>query len=207
MYRRTILLYACLAPLARAADTPRREVGGPCEGCEWALIGMPEALAAESRIAPAGEPGEPMTLTGIVYASDGRTPAAGIVVYAHHTDATGHYPRIDSGPSQGIRHGRLRGWARTGADGRYTFHSIRPAPYPGRTIPAHVHMMPIEPGLAPYYIDDVVFTDDPLVDAQWRSRQANRAGNGIVTPTRTADGTWQVTRDITLGLNIPDYNP
>jgi protocatechuate 3,4-dioxygenase beta subunit len=206
MNRLAILLFACLASTVSAGDA-RREVGGPCDGCEWALLGMPDTMAAESRIASADEPGEAMTLTGVVYASDGRTPAAGVVVYAYHTDATGHYPAIAAGPAKGVRHGRLRAWARTGADGRYTFQTIRPAPYPKRSIPAHVHIIPIEPGLAPYWIDDLVFTDDPLVTAAWRANHDGRGGNGVQTPKRDAAGTWRVTRDIVLGRNIPDYAP
>lgn len=55
-----------------------------------------------------------------------------------------------------------------------------------------------EPGRQEYWIDEVVFTDDPLVDARYRARVEGRGGSGIVTPTRDSTGTWQVRRDIIL---------
>lgn len=58
-----------------------------CEGCRAA-----DALAADARIAPAGEPGTPLVVTGVVYRPDGRTPAAGVSVYASHTNAAGVSP-------------------------------------------------------------------------------------------------------------------
>jgi len=182
---------------AIAADEP--VIGGPCEGCDRVFVGMPDRLTAVARIAPQDEPGEAMIIQGTVRDADGK-PAAGIIVYAYHTDARGMYPRAET------RHGRLRGWARTGADGRYRFDTIRPAAYPGRDIPRHVHMHVIEPGVGTYYIDDIVFSDDPLLTpSQRRQMMRGRGGDGLATPARDAAGAWHVRRDITLGLNVPGH--
>ena len=63
----------------------------------------------------------------------------------------------------------------------------------------------IERGCATYYIDDVMFTDDPLrTPVERQTLTTGRGGDGIVTPTRV-DGRWIATRDITLGLNIPGH--
>lgn len=180
-------------------------VGLPCEGCEAVFEGQPASLSPAARIAPTGEPGLAMTVTGRVLDREGR-PWAGVVVYAYHTNAEGVYPRpATSVGAAGDRHGRLRGFAVSGADGRYTFQTIRPAAYPTREAPAHVHMHVIEPGCATYYIDDVMFTDDPLLTPDARLRYSNgRAGSGIVTPVR--DGAaWTATRDIHLGRGVPGY--
>lgn len=199
----TVVFLVTALPATPALAAP--PVGGGCDGCEVMSVDMPAALSAESRIAPEGQPGEPLVVEGRVFRSDGKTPASGVIVYAYHTDATGHYPPARSRDGRSVRHGQLRGWARTGADGRYVFRTIRPAPYPGRTMPAHVHIQIREPGLGEYYIDDVVFTDDPLVTPQWRARAENRGGSGIVTPTRDAAGVWHARRDIVLGRNIPNH--
>ncbi|MFN7979356.1 MAG: hypothetical protein U0P30_14565 [Vicinamibacterales bacterium] len=206
---RVVLGVACVVAASTwlSAQGRAREpiVGLPCEGCEAVFEGRPSTLSSTSRIAPAGEPGQAMTLTGRVLDRDGR-PRPGVVVYAYHTDAGGLYPRpATSVGAAGDRHGRLRGFAVSGADGRYTFQTIRPAAYPTREAPAHIHMHVIEPGCGTYYVDDVMFTDDPLLTPDARIRYSNgRAGSGIVTPVREG-GAWTATRDILLGRGVPGY--
>jgi protocatechuate 3,4-dioxygenase beta subunit len=92
----------------------------------------------------------------------------------------------------------LRGWVKTGADGTYTFDTIKPGIYPDRTMPAHVHLMIKEPGRRPYYIDDVVFDGEFGVDARYRARQELRGGSGIVSLVRRRDGVLIARRDIIL---------
>jgi protocatechuate 3,4-dioxygenase beta subunit len=130
-----------------------------------------------------------------------------IIVYAYQTAADGHYPRATdiNGRTTG-QHGRLRGWARTDAAGRYTFDTIRPGGYPGRRDPQHIHMHILEPRRCTYYIGDVLFKDDPRLDAEQHIKAMRaRGGSGIVTPRRDADGVWHAARDIQLGRNVPGY--
>ena len=106
-------LLPALLLLAIAADAPRvtgREpvVGLPCEGCEAVFQGIPEAIASATRVAPDGEKGEPLVLRGRVTTADG-APAAGIVIYAYQTNATGIYPTPNGLSGAASRHGRLRG--------------------------------------------------------------------------------------------------
>jgi len=103
------------------------------------------------------------------------------------------------------RHGRLRGWAASDADGRYTFLTVRPGSYPGTAMPQHIHLYVIEPGCALYYIDDMLFRDDPhLTPAAERKASQGRGGPGVVAPT-LVDGEWQAHRDIVLGRSIPGH--
>jgi protocatechuate 3,4-dioxygenase beta subunit len=207
--RRTLRLAAGLAILAASVSASalnsdqagRREpiVGGPCEACEAVFEGMPAKLDWRGRIAPSTERGEPLRIRGVVRDRTGQ-PVAGIIVYAYHTDASGIYP-----PST-TRHGRLRGWVKTDANGRYQFDTIRPGGYPNSNIPQHVHMHVIEPGRATYYIDEMVFSDDPRLTAEDRKRLVTgRGGEGLVTPTRDPQGVLTVNRDIVLGQNVPGY--
>lgn len=168
-----------------------------CEGCEGALERDPATLAAEARIGPADETGEPLVITGTVYAPDGRTPAPDVVLYAYQTNAEGLYANGSEESVWSRRHGRLRGWVKTGADGRYRFDTIKPAPYPNATMPAHVHFTVLEPGRAPYWIDDIVFDGEFGVTDAYRASMTNKGGNGIV-PVETTDAGAHVTRDIIL---------
>ncbi len=180
--------------LAAAARDP--VLGGPCEGCDWVFDDMPAALSSQARIAPVGQAGSPMTLQGTVTTQRGAA-AAGIIVYAYHTDNTGIYPAARN------RHGTLRGWAISDAQGHYRFDSIRPAAYPGRQVAEHVHMHVIERGVGTYYIDNLLFEDDQLLTAADR-RSAGRGGPGLAMP-RQQQGVWHIRRDIVLGRNIPSH--
>lgn len=205
---RAFLVTLALSSPTRAADAaPAREpiVGLPCEGCEAVFVGMPVAPPAQARIAPAEEAGEPLRIRGTVLTAGGK-PAAGVIVYAYQTDANGLYPPDPAAAQAGVRHGRLRGWARTDASGNYRFDTIRPGGYPGTSIPQHIHMHVLEPGRCTYYIDDILFADDPRLSAQERARSdRGRGGSGIAAPTKGPDGIWDVRRDIRLGEKIPGY--
>lgn len=168
----------------------------PCEGCEAVFVGMPDSLSWQARIAPEGEPGEPMIVRGTVTDRHGE-PAAGVVLYAYHTDAGGIYPPDDELTGHARRHGELRGWARTDERGRYRFETIRPGSYPGGETPAHVHMHVVEPGCCTYYVEAIHFTDDPLLGEGGDEEPSPRGGPGLVTPWRE-DGVWIVERDVVL---------
>lgn len=186
---------------------PEPIIGGPCEGCEGVFDGLPATLFSVTRIARPGEPGQPMVISGIVRDQHG-TPIEGIIVYAYQTDADGIYrPEENASGSSARRHGQLRDWAMTDSLGRYRFITIRPGHYPQRNAPQHVHMHVIEPGCCTYYIASIQFRDDPLLsDATRRAADTDRGGSGLTDPRRSANGTWQVHRDIRLGAGIPGYS-
>jgi protocatechuate 3,4-dioxygenase beta subunit len=151
-------------------------------------------LSAQARIAPAGEPGEPMVIKGQVFDPAGTTPVAGVLVYAYHTDIKGLYT-----PSGAQRPPRLQGWARTDAQGRYEFTTIRPAPYPGDGPPAHVHFYLSGAGYPKQEAEELRFQGDPKVtrDIAELSRREGRFG-GVRPVTRGSDGVWRCTFDMKL---------
>jgi protocatechuate 3,4-dioxygenase beta subunit len=201
--RRRAVLQIMLAAAGMAACRAEGGVGAranlyDCEGCEAVAERPRDGMASAARLAGPDEPGERLTLTGVVYATDGETPAADIVIYAHHTNSDGYYANGEQTTEAGRRHGRLRGWVRTGADGRYRFDTIKPAPYPDMTMPAHIHLMIGEPGRRPYYVDDVVFDGEFGVTERYRAAQELRGGSGIVALSRSPQGVWLARRDIVL---------
>lgn len=203
------LLVSALASLSAsacsAADQGSQQIGEDpradlyvCEGCEAVHERNPATLSWQARMALPSEPGEPMVVRGQVFQPDGKTPASGVIVYAHQTNAEGAYAGDTPETEWSRRHGRLRGWVKTSPDGRYEFITIKPAPYPTHTEPAHVHLTVLEPGRQPYFIDDVVFAGEYRVDDEYSRTRENRGGPGIVSLTRAPDGTWIARRDIVL---------
>ena len=98
-----------------------------------------------------------MILTGKVLDVDGH-PRGGVEIYAYHTDANGLY-RPEGWSSLPPR---LQGTLHTAADGTYQIDTIRPTPYPNRTIPAHIHFHLRAPGM--HEQSEILwFTGDPLL--------------------------------------------
>ncbi|HTQ87592.1 MAG TPA: hypothetical protein VMI93_15340 [Candidatus Solibacter sp.] len=148
------------------------------------VASAPANLTWRAEIAGADEPGERIVIAGRVFAPDGETPVAGIIVYGYHTDATGHYTK--SGPS---RPPRLQGWAKTDKEGRFEFRTIRPAAYPGRSIPAHVHFILWGAGYPRQWVDELRFEGDPFVTSRMLADAAEAGKFGAVRPLqRGADG-------------------
>lgn len=163
--------------------------GAPCGACD-----APAKLSWRTVITSASELGAPLVMSGTIYQPDSVTPAEGIALYVYHTDATGYYNEQDD-----ASHPRLRGWMRTGRDGKYEFHTIKPAPYPHRATPAHIHAHVYGPGYAEYWIDDYWFAGDPFITPSERAKLTGRGGfPSIITLQRDANGVLRGTRNIKL---------
>lgn len=169
-----------------------------CEGCEGARERDPAALTWRAAMAGPDEPGERMIILGRTLSADTGEPVPNVVIYAYQTNAEGLYANGTPETEWSRRHGRLRAWVRTGDDGRYRFDTIKPAPYPNTTLPAHVHLTVLEASYPPYYIDDIVFDGEVGVTPAYRAAQEFRGGGAIITPTRSDSGVLTVTRDIRL---------
>jgi protocatechuate 3,4-dioxygenase beta subunit len=200
MNRRTFL-YALPAVSATLAFWPSLAPAQDVEfirALERAQRDKPALLKPRARIAPVDEPGIPLIMHGRVFRSDGRTPAPDMTVFAYHTDRNGLYDERSKGPHSW----RLRGWAKTDANGRFDFDTIRPAPYPGRNVAAHVHLSIDGPGV-PRWSAGVLFSDDELVTAAEREASARAGMFGDVRTVRTHDGV----QEIDLQLRIPETRP
>ncbi len=160
----------------------------PCGSCE-----QPANITSETAI-NLSEKGERLTISGTVYKSDGKTPASGIILFFYHTDATGHYNDEDD-PNDP----RLKGWVKTDSKGRYKFTTIKPAPYPQLTTPAHIHVHLFNKDLPENYIDDFWFTGDKLIKDTERKRFASMGDfSPIVALAKDKSGTLVGTRNIRL---------
>ena len=186
-------------------DKIATHVGGRCEGCE-AIYESPVSFDSLNHLCwlpDWNETGRRLAVNGVVYKADGK-PAPNVIIYVYHTDQTGVYSKKGNETGWGKRHGYIRGWMKTNEKGEYKFFTLKPAPYPGGKIPAHIHITIKEPDKNEYWIDEYLFDDDPILTQVERIKNENRGGNGII---KTVDpgNMLKAERNIYLGKNIPDY--
>lgn len=177
-------------------------VGGPCEGCEGVFEYGDRKLTPTDTL-PGFEENEPkLKITGTIYKNDGKTPAENVILYIYHTNREGEYATRGDEKGWARRHGYIRGWIKTGADGKYTFYTFKPGSYSSNA--AHIHPTILEPNGKYYYIDEFRFKSDPNLK-NVRDYTENRGGSGIVELIESK-GMLIAERDIILGKNISDYD-
>ncbi|WP_436516966.1 intradiol ring-cleavage dioxygenase [Ekhidna sp. To15] len=203
--KRTYFLIALLPLLFSCQGQSNQNIGGPFENAEFIFIDMPKDMAASDTTLGWFAEGQKLIVTGTIYKPDGITPAPHVILYYYHTDTKGYYSNHPDLDQRAGRHGYLRGWVKTDAEGKYAIHTIRPAAYPNSNEPAHIHPSILEPGMdMPYYIDEFVFDDDILLTTERRKAMTNRGGSGILRVLQN-DEVQIAEHNIILGLNIPSY--
>tara|TARA_R110001632_G_scaffold10505_9_gene38855 strand:- start:7273 stop:7905 length:633 start_codon:yes stop_codon:yes gene_type:complete len=201
-----LLILTTISCKGQSESNAERKVGGPCQDCEAVLdYKLIESEPKSIDTLPRFENNEPkVKITGTVFQKDGKTPAENILLYIYHTDRNGIYQPSENPISWEKTHGQYRGWLKTGKDGKFTFYTFRPAPYPGVQESEHIHIYVKEPNTIPYYIDSYFFESDPKLTTEKRKSQKNRGGSGIVKLEKE-NGIWTANRNLILGMNIPDY--
>jgi protocatechuate 3,4-dioxygenase beta subunit len=119
-------------------------------------------------IAPQGEPGESLVVTGRVFGPDNATPLKGVSIYVYHTDIRGYY----SAETTNSSNPRLLGYIRTDDQGRYEYRTIKPGPYPQARVPAHIHYVVSAPGYREK-VFEIVFEGDPFISSDIREKAKN----------------------------------
>src|SRR5215203_817005 len=114
-----VAVFSCAQDDSHAQDNKKSSsqqiIGGRCEGCEAIYESkVPfEALNEIDTLPIFKEDGPKLVVSGIVYKSDGKTPAPGVVIYVYQTDQTGKYRVTGNETGWGKRHGSIRGWIKT----------------------------------------------------------------------------------------------
>ncbi len=145
------LVVACSALTAAAQSVHEAPAGAPSRG----------------RVAPQGEPGQALTVSGVVVGPDG-APVAGASLYVYQTDHEGYY---GVKPASDNRNPRLKVFLRSDARGAWSFDTVKPGSYPASKIPAHIHFEISAPGRTAK-IFEIVFEGDPFVTPEMRRNPA-----------------------------------
>jgi protocatechuate 3,4-dioxygenase beta subunit len=170
--------------------------------CIAVLAGCTRAQASPgliSHIVIAGpnEPGARLVITGRVVGRDGK-PRGGVVIEAHHTDASGVYLAEGARAPNPKVAARLFGRLATAADGTYRIDTIRPGTYPGGGVPAHIHIH-IQDGRHEEF-ETIEFADDRYLTPLMRATDSQGGTFATIRPVqRDAAGVFHCTRDFRVG--------
>ncbi len=129
-----------------------------------AIHEAPAGAPSTGRVAPEGEPGTPLRVSGVVVGSGG-APVGGASLYVFQTDHEGYY---SVKPASDNRNPRLKLFLRTDGQGAWSFQTVKPGSYPNSRVPPHIHFEVSAPGHAPK-IFEIVFEGDPFVTPEMRS--------------------------------------
>ncbi len=163
---------------------------------EWSgAISAPANVSWKTTLSTESDKGEPMEISGTVFQPDGKTPATNTLIYLYHTDFEGYYGRT----KDVHRHGKYRGWMLTDKSGKYSFRSIKPAPYPVNRFAAHIHMTLTTEKMREDWVDSILFEGDRLISQNERGQAGQKGGfNPIVSFEKGTDGLLRATRNLKL---------
>ena len=177
--------------LTQIKKNAKQDVNG-----EWSgAISTPVDVSWKTVLSNETDKGEPIEISGTVFQADGKTVAPNTLIYLYHTDFEGYYGR----KKDEHRHGRYRGWMLTDKEGRYSFRTIKAAPYPQNRFAAHIHITLTTVTMKEDWIDSTLFEGDQLISQRERSMAGQKGGfNPILTFEKGKDGVLHATRNIKL---------
>jgi protocatechuate 3,4-dioxygenase beta subunit len=153
----------------------------------------PARAPSSGRVAPQGEPGQPLKVTGIVVGPDGAA-IAGASLYVYQTDHEGYY---GVKPASDNRNPRLKFFLRSDTRGEWSFDTVKPGSYPNSRVPSHIHFEVSTPGRAPRFFE-IVFEGDPFVTDRMRSDPAFSVRPIVLSPQTSASSVATVSERIVL---------
>lgn len=139
-----------------------------------------------------------LKITGIIYESDGVTPAKNVLLFIHQTDENGNFELKRENKKRYVRH---RGWIRTDKDGRYTFYTFVPGKYLYSNELKQILPIIKEPKKPEYKIESFLFDDDPALTESCRTKIEQTDPNRILKLDKK-EGLYVAERDIILGQSV-----
>lgn len=132
-----------------------------------AIHEAPADAPSQGRVAPASEPGERLSVAGVVVDASGK-PVSGASLYIYQADREGYY---GVKPVSNNRDPRLKLFLRSDDKGAWSFETVRPGSYPNSRVPGHIHFEVGKTGFAAR-VFEIVFEGDPFVISEMRGDPA-----------------------------------
>ena len=139
-----------------------------------------------------------LKLTGVIYQSDGVTPAKDVILFIEQPDEDGDFDLRREGDQRYVFH---RSWVKTDADGRYTFYTFIPGN--DRRYNQMQQIFPIikETSKKEVQLESLLFDDDPMLTKRCRKRLAKKGNVKRILTTKKEDGIFVATKDIVLTVD------
>ncbi len=136
-----------------------------------------------------------LKLTGVVYQSDGVTPAKDVIIYIEQPNEDGDFDLRKSGDQRYVFH---RSWVKTDENGRYTFYTFVPGG--DRRYNQMQQIFPIikEDSKQEVVLESLLFDMDPLLTKRCRKQLAKRGNAGRILTTTKEEGILVAKKDIVL---------
>ncbi|MHA7843022.1 MAG: hypothetical protein ACX93I_06855 [Winogradskyella sp.] len=136
-----------------------------------------------------------LKLTGIIYQSDGITPAKDVILFIEQPDEDGNFDLRRAGDQRYVFH---RSWVKTDADGRYTFYTFIPGN--DRRYNQMQQIFPIikETSKEEVQLESLLFEDDPMLTKRCRKQLAKKGNTSRILSTKKEDGILVAKKDIVL---------
>lgn len=131
-----------------------------------------------------------LKLTGIIYQSDGVTPAKDVMLYIEQADSNGEYQVKTKDEKRYLEH---RAWVKTNEKGEYTLYTfvpgsaIVPITMPRRKGPKQIFPTVKEPGKKESNLEAFMFDDDPLITKSCRKRLKRKGIDCILKLEKQGD--------------------
>lgn len=136
-----------------------------------------------------------LKLTGVIYQSDGVTPAKDVILYIEQPDENGDFELRNKGDARYVLH---RSWVKTDADGRYTFYTFIPGGDRRFNQLQQVHPIVKEATKQAYVLETFLFDEDPLLTKTCRKRMAKKGDPTRILTPKAVDGMLVAERNIVL---------
>lgn len=136
-----------------------------------------------------------LKISGIVYDSDGVTPAANVIVSIEQADEHGNF---DVREVSGERYLHNRAFIKTDADGAYTFYTYIPGNDRRYNMLQQIITKVKEPNDPPYEIASFLFDEDPLLTKLCRKRITKKGDSSRILKPTLVNGVYVVQKDIVL---------
>lgn len=142
-----------------------------------------------------------LKISGVIYQSDGVTPAKDVILYVNQADENGDFQmKRDEHRKRYVHH---QAWIKTDADGRYTLYTFMPGKYLYAKELKKIHRVIKEPGKPEYEINSFFFNDDPLIPELTLACRA-QAIPSMLRLEKEGD-MLVATKDIKLNKSIKDF--